>query len=132
MEVEVAIQVYLKERLGRSTPQIRLPEDYELLSDYGPIRIMHEELPDSASKPYIQVQLPHIESLKDVTLHLAPDGGGPGHDLRLDALGERHARPAGRHVQPGPHLSAGRLDAANLRLESGRSGFRVVGGSGLT
>jgi hypothetical protein len=87
MEVEVAIQVYLKERLGRSTPQIRLPEDYELLSDYGPIRIMREEQLDGASKRYIQVQLPHIESLKDVTLHLAPDGGGPGHDLRLDALG---------------------------------------------
>ncbi len=87
MEVEVAIQVYLKERLGRSTPQIRLPEDHDLLADYGPIRIMREDPPNSASKWFIQVQLPHIESLKNVTLHLAPGDGGPGHDLPLDALG---------------------------------------------
>jgi hypothetical protein len=87
MEVEVAIQVYLKEFLGRSTPQIRLPEDYTLLAEYGPIRILREDLAGGSPKWFILVHLPHIESLKDVTLHLAPDEGGTGHDLRLDALG---------------------------------------------
>ena len=58
---------------------------------------------------FIQVQLPHIESLKDVTLHLAPDDGGPGHDLRLDALGSAMLDLPRRHVQPGPRLPAGRL-----------------------
>jgi hypothetical protein len=87
MEVEVAIQVYLKERLGYSTPQLRLPEDVAALSDFGPVHIFEEEGVDGERRRYLQLQLPDIPILSDIVVHLAQDGGTEQRDLRLDGLG---------------------------------------------
>jgi hypothetical protein len=87
MEVEAALQVYLKERLGYSTPRIRVPDDVPALGDFGPLRVFDEEGPDGARRSYLQVQLPDIASLSDVIVHLSPEGGGESRRLRLDGLG---------------------------------------------
>jgi hypothetical protein len=87
MEVEVALQVYVKERLGHATPRIRIPEDVPALSDFGPLRVFEEEGPEGAHRTYLQVQLPDIPILSDIVVHLSPDGGGEDRRLRLDGLG---------------------------------------------
>jgi hypothetical protein len=87
MEVEVAVQVYLKERLGHATPRIRIPDDVPALADFGPLRVFDEEGLDGVRRPYLQVQLPDLPILSDIVVHLSPEGGGPGRKLRLDGLG---------------------------------------------
>jgi len=87
MEVEVALQVYLRERLGHTTPRIRIPEDIPALCDFGPLRVFDEEGPDGAHRAYLQVQLPDIPILSDIVVHLARDDGGDDRRLRLDGLG---------------------------------------------
>jgi hypothetical protein len=95
MEVEVNVQRYLRERLGYPTPQVRIPDDYATLSDYGPIRILREDAPDGLTRRFIQVHLPEIAVLRNVVLRLVPPAG-EGHDLRLDALGSAELSvPAG-------------------------------------
>jgi hypothetical protein len=86
MEVEANLQRYLKERLGCATPQLRVPEDFPLLADYGPMRILQEVGPDGRRRPFVQIQIPDIPLLRDVVLHLVPPAGN-GIDLRLDSLG---------------------------------------------
>jgi hypothetical protein len=87
MEVEVAVQVYLKQKLGCGSPRLRIPEDLAALSDYGPIRVLRDEAPDGGIRRYIQVQLPNLPTLRDVVLHLAREDGTASYDLRLDAVG---------------------------------------------
>jgi hypothetical protein len=87
MEVEVSIQVFLRERLGYSTPQIRLPDDAARLAEFGPLRIFDEEIADGARRRYLQVQLPDIQILTDIVVHLASEEAGLQLDLRLDGLG---------------------------------------------
>jgi hypothetical protein len=87
MEVEVAIQTYLKERLGYSTPQLRLPEDVTALSEFGPVHIFEEEGVDGERRRYLQLQLPDIPILSDIVVHLEQEGGTEQRDLRLDGLG---------------------------------------------
>jgi hypothetical protein len=87
MEVEVAVQRYLQERLGYATPRIRIPEDFPALSDFGPLQVFDEEGPDGASHSYLQVQLPDIPILSDVVVHLSREDGGDERRLRLDGLG---------------------------------------------
>ena len=86
MEVEVAIQSYLREKLGYKTPRLRLPDDAPALSDFGPVRVFDEEGPDGEKRLYLQLQLPDIPILSDIVVHLAPEEG-ERRDLRLDALG---------------------------------------------
>jgi hypothetical protein len=87
MEVEVNIQRYLKENLGYSTPQIRIPDDFARLAEYGPLRVLKESDLDGAVRCLIQVQIPHIPILRDIVLHLAAADASRSYDLRLDALG---------------------------------------------
>ena len=87
MEVEVNIQIYLKERLGYPTPRVTIPHDYATLADYGPLRILSEEGLDGTTRRFVQVHLPDLEVLRDIVLRLVPTEGGPSHDLRFDALG---------------------------------------------
>jgi hypothetical protein len=87
MEVEVALQAYLKERLGHATPQIRIPDDVPGLSEFGPLRIFDEEGPDGVRRRYLQVQLPDIPVLSDIVVHLSPDDDTGDRRLRLDGLG---------------------------------------------
>ena len=87
MEVEVALQSYLKERLGHPTPRIRIPEDLPALADFGPLRVFEEEGPAGSHRSYLQVQLPDIPVLSDVVVHLQADDGSEGRRLRLDGLG---------------------------------------------
>jgi hypothetical protein len=87
MEVEVAVQRYLQDRLGYSTPRIRIPEDIPALADFGPLRVFDEEGLDGSHSAYLQVQLPDIPVLSDVVVHLAREGGGDERRLRLDGLG---------------------------------------------
>jgi hypothetical protein len=87
MEVEVAIQGYLKERLGHPTPRIRIPDDVPALAEFGPVRVFDEEGPDGVRRSYLQVQLPDLPILSDIVVHLAPEGGGEDRKLRLDGLG---------------------------------------------
>jgi hypothetical protein len=87
MEVEVAIQVYLKEKLGYPTPQLRLPDDAGALADFGPVRVFDEEGLDGEKTRYLQLQLPDIPILSDIVVHLAPEKEGERRDLRLDGLG---------------------------------------------
>ncbi len=87
MEVEVAIQVFLKDRLGYATPQFRLPDDASRLSDFGPIRVFDEDTGDGRKRRYLQVQLPDIPILSDIVVHLAAEDGSRQQDLRLDGLG---------------------------------------------
>jgi hypothetical protein len=87
MEVEVALQKYLQERLGHATPRIRIPDDLPALDEFGPLRVFHEEGPDGGQRAYLQVQLPDIPILSDIVVQLsAGDGSGPRR-LRLDGLG---------------------------------------------
>jgi hypothetical protein len=86
MEVEVAIQVYVKEKLGYTTPQFRLPEDARHLAEFGPVRLFDEETPEGARR-YLQVQLPDIPILSDIVVHVASEDGAVQRDLRLDGLG---------------------------------------------
>lgn len=86
MEAEVAVQVYLKERLGRPTPALELPGDLQALADFGPLRVFEEELLGERRR-LVQVHIPGLARLSDVVLHLAPVGAGQPWVLRLDALG---------------------------------------------
>ena len=98
MEVEVSIQRYLKEKLGYSTPQVRIPEDFVILAEYGPIRIFSEEGLDGVTRHFIQVQLPDLPILRDIVLHLVPADGGLVHDVRFDAVGSAELDlPAGTY-----------------------------------
>ncbi len=87
MEVEVALQVYLKERLGYSTPRIRVPDDVPALADFGPLRVFDEEGPDGVGRAYLQVQLPDLPILSDIVVQMSPEPGGEPRRLRLDGLG---------------------------------------------
>jgi len=87
MEVEVALQVYIKEKLGYSTPQLRLPEDVAALAEFGPVHIFDEEGPDGEQRRYLQLELPDIPILSDIVVHIAEDESGEKRDLRLDRLG---------------------------------------------
>ena len=86
MEVEAAVQVYLKERFGYSTPQLRVPEDLGRLGEFGPIRIFEDQEFGGDPARYLQVQLPDIPILSDIVIRLSREGGTT-HDLRLDGLG---------------------------------------------
>ena len=86
MEGEVAIQVYLKEKLGHATPQIRIPDDFDALAEYGPLRVLREDGTDGP-KTYLQLQIPDMPRLRDVLVTLMRDDGMIGYELRLDALG---------------------------------------------
>jgi len=86
METEVAVQNYLREKLGRRTPWVVLPEDEERLKEYGPIRIFHDDFLGERRR-LIQVQVPGISNLRNVVLHLASTEGRGEHDLALDGLG---------------------------------------------
>jgi hypothetical protein len=97
MEVEAAIQVYLKERFGYSTPQLRVPEDLERLTDFGPIRIFEDQEFGGEQARYLQVQLPDIPILSDIVIRLSREDGAVK-DLRLDGLGSaRFDMPPGRY-----------------------------------
>jgi hypothetical protein len=87
MEVEVNVQRYLKETLGYTTPQIRLPADLPALADYGPVRVLEEGLPEGGHRRFIQFHVPGITTLRDVVVHLASKERTETYDLRLDALG---------------------------------------------
>ena len=91
MEMEVRLQVYLKEKLGHTTPQIRIPTDFAALADYGPLRVLREETP-AGPKTYLQFQIPDLPRLRDVLLTLMRDDGAIGYELRLDALGSVELR----------------------------------------
>jgi hypothetical protein len=86
MEAEVGLQRFLRARLGYVTPQINLPGDEPALADFGPLRVLIEDVAGQRQR-LIQVHVPGLEKLSDVVLHLAPVTGGEGHALRLDALG---------------------------------------------
>ncbi|HET7293334.1 MAG TPA: hypothetical protein VFM88_12985 [Vicinamibacteria bacterium] len=86
MGIEATVQLYLKDRLGHSTPQLRVPGDFGALRAYGPIRII-DESDASGPRRLVQVQLPDIPMPRHVVLHLVPRGGGEPHDLRFDLLG---------------------------------------------
>jgi len=87
MEVEMALQSYLRERLGHDTPHIRIPDDLPALSDFGPLRVFDEEGPDGRRQSFLQVQLPDIPTLSNIVVQLAPADGGADQRLRLDGLG---------------------------------------------
>lgn len=91
MEVEVGIQVYLKEKLGYTTPQIRIPDDFGPLADYGPLRVLHEPA-EGGPRTYLQLQIPDLPRLRDVVITLVRDDGAIGYELRLDALGSAPLR----------------------------------------
>jgi hypothetical protein len=86
MEVEARVQVYLKEKLGHTTPQIRIPEDFGPLADYGPLQVLREDGPEGP-RAYLQLQIPDLPRLRDVLVTLMRDDGLIGYELRLDALG---------------------------------------------
>jgi hypothetical protein len=87
MEVEVSVQRYVQQQLGYATPQVRLPGDIALLSDYGPLRVFDEEGLDGVTRRFIQVQLPDMARLDLVVLHLVSHATHESHRLRLDATG---------------------------------------------
>ena len=87
MEVEVAVQQYLKERLGYSTPEVQLPEDVPRLADYGPVRIIEEPVPLGPPRRFLHFHIPDVPFLRDIVLHLVSRETGEAHDVRLDALG---------------------------------------------
>jgi hypothetical protein len=93
MEVEVAIQCYLKEKRGYTTPQIHVPDDFVNLSEYGPVRILREDGLDGQVHHLLQVHLPDMPILRDVVLRMVASDGVT-HDLRLDALGSAELRLA--------------------------------------
>ncbi len=86
MEVEAAVQVYLKDVVGCVTPELRIPEDVSALSSYGPVRVLDEDSFDGGRRRLIQIHLPNIPMLRDVVLKLVATGGQV-FDLRMDALG---------------------------------------------
>jgi hypothetical protein len=86
MEVEAAIQVFLKERFGYSTPQLRVPDDLAALAEFGPIRVFEDQEFGGGRARYLQVQLPDIAILSDIVVRLSGEDGTT-HDLRLDGLG---------------------------------------------
>jgi len=86
MEVEMALQSYVRERLGHDTPHIRIPDDLDALADFGPLRVFEEESAEGR-QVFLQVQLPDIPILSDIVVHLSPQGGGEEQRLRLDGLG---------------------------------------------
>ena len=86
MEVEVGIQVYLKEKLGYTTPQIRIPDDFAALAEYGPLRVLREDGPGGLTT-YLQFQIPDFPNLREVLVTLIRDDGAIGYEMRLDALG---------------------------------------------
>ena len=87
MEVEVTVQRYLKDGLGRSTPQIVLPDDIENLSEYGPLRIFQEHSDLVGDRRLLEVQVPGIANPKDIVVFLVHEVSGESVRLRLDALG---------------------------------------------
>jgi hypothetical protein len=87
METEVAIQRYLQERFGYTTPQLRVPDDLTALSEFGPVRVFDEESFDGTRRRYLQLQLPDIPILSDIVVHLAKAGETRQRSLRLDGLG---------------------------------------------
>ena len=87
MEVEVSVQRYLRERLGYTTPQIRIPEDFDALEDYGPIRVLREPSCDGLVRTFLLFQLPDLGVLRDVVLSLVREDGLIGYELRLDNMG---------------------------------------------
>jgi len=87
MEVEVALQRYLKEKLRHATPRIRIPEDLPALTDFRPLHVFDEEGLDGSPRSYLQVQLPDIPVLSEVVVHLSPEDGSADRRLRLDGLG---------------------------------------------
>lgn len=98
MEVEAAVQVYLKEVVGCPTPEIRIPEDLAALTPYGPVRILEEEDLEGGTHRFIQVHLPHIAMLRDIVLKLVSQGGEVI-DLRMDSLGTAPLDlPAGKYA----------------------------------
>jgi hypothetical protein len=86
MEVEMALQAYLRDRLGHDTPHIRIPDDLSALADFGPLRVFDEEGLDGTRQVFLQVQLPDIPVLSDIVVHLSGEGG-TDQRLRLDGLG---------------------------------------------
>jgi hypothetical protein len=86
MEGEMALQSYLRERLGREGPHIRVPDDVPKLSEFGPLRVFVEESVEGRQQVFLQVQLPDVPVLSDIVVHLL---GETGNDfrLRLDGLG---------------------------------------------
>jgi hypothetical protein len=86
MEVEANVQVYLKEKVGYLTPQVRLPEDVERLHEYGPVRLLEEEVLGER-KLFLQVHIPEIPILRDIVLRLVNQESGETFDQRMDALG---------------------------------------------
>ncbi len=98
MEVEAAIQVFLKERFGYPTPQLRVPEDLERLAEFGPIRLFEDQEFGGERARYLQVQLPDIPILSDIVIRLSGEDGTT-RDLRLDGLGSaRFDLPPGRYT----------------------------------
>lgn len=87
MEVEVAVQSYVKERLGHANPQLQVPEDIPALAEFGPLRVFEEDGADGARRRYLQVQLPDLQNLSDIVVRLSRQDGPGGRDLRLDGLG---------------------------------------------
>lgn len=87
MEVEVNVQNYLRERLGYRTPQLRLPEDVDTLSEYGPVSILKETDLEGVDHLYLQVQIPDVPILRDIIVRLVHQETGVNFDLRADALG---------------------------------------------
>jgi hypothetical protein len=87
MEVEVSVQVYLKDKLGYTTPQIRIPDDYAALEEYGPVRVLRETTLGGEAKTFLQIHLPNLPSLRDVVVSLVREDGLIGYELRLDNLG---------------------------------------------
>ncbi len=86
MEGEMALQSYLRERLGREGPHIRVPDDLPKLSEFGPLRVFDEENVEGRQQLFLQVQLPDVPVLSDVVVHLLGDTGNDFR-LRLDGLG---------------------------------------------
>jgi hypothetical protein len=66
---------------------VRLPDDVEKLSDFGPVRLFDERGFDGTSRRYLQLQLPDIPILSHIVVHLAQVDGPEQRDLRLDGLG---------------------------------------------
>jgi hypothetical protein len=86
MEVEMALQGYIRDRLGHDTPHLRIPDDLAALSEFGPVRVFDEENVNGEHQVFLQVQLPDIPDLSDIVVHLL-DEEGSDHRLRLDGLG---------------------------------------------
>jgi hypothetical protein len=87
MEAEVAIQRFLKEKLGHATPRLRIPDDVPHLGEYAPIRVFSEEGSDGATRQFLEIQVPNMPDLTDVVVKVVGEETGEQHDLRLDALG---------------------------------------------